>query len=121
MTHPHPLIFTSNVQNRILRTILSILGGECVIHTIYAPDLVGHVVPAVLDTSDASDASTGTDSARGPGRAMTTWRAKIAGCRPRQFLSNRTTYCPNQSILVGRYPVLTSGTDSARDSEHFEE
>ena len=51
-------------------------------------------------------------------RAMRAARARAAGrgprelvgCRLRLFSSNRTTYCP----------VLTSGTDSARDSEHFE-
>ena len=41
----------------------------------------------------------------------------VAGCRLRL---NRTTYCFHQSILGGRYPVLISGTGSARDSEHFE-
>ena len=44
----------------------------------------------------------------------------MVGCRLRLFSSNRTTYCSNQSIVGGRYPVLTCGTDSARDSEHFE-
>ena len=48
------------------------------------------------------------------------YKKKVVGCRLRQFSSNRTTYCPSQSILVGRCPVLTSGTGSARDSEHFE-